>query len=430
MALLVVAAVVAAATTAAPAAAQQRLLPGIWLTQAEVRKLPERGPAWAQVKELADEPMGHADLSNQDSEHDIHVLAAALAWARTGDERYRRKVAAGVADAVGTEHGGRTLALARGLVSYVVAADLIDLSHYDPDKDQRFRAWLASVRGERLKPADNPTLIATHELRPNNWGTHAGASRIAADVYLGDRRDLARAASVFKGWLGDRGTYHGFRFGDSSWQADPKAPVGVNPPGAMKGGQPIGGALPDDMRRGCGLRFPPCPTLYPWEAMQGAVLQAELLSRQGYDAWNWGHQGLRRAADFLYGLHRRYGNPDWAAPAGDAWIPWLLNARYGTRFPVSSPAAPGKGMGFTDWTAARRCPDDRCARPRGAQRSALPVTAREGLGRGGQEDDWPAFVALGAAALVVAIGLVCLRAGRRARRRTRRHVKAGGGRPL
>jgi hypothetical protein len=408
--------VVAAATlavAAAPAAAQ-RPAHGVWLSASEVRALPESGAAWAQVKELADEPMGHADLSNQDSDHDIHVLAAALAWARTGDERYRRKVAAGVSDAVGTEHGGRTLALARGLVSYVVAADLIDLRHYDRDKDQRFRTWLAQVRTEELKPADNPTLVATHELRPNNWGTHAGASRIAADVYLGDRRDLARAASVFKGWLGDRRVYHGFRFGDSSWQADPKAPVGVNPRGAVKDGQSIDGALPDDMRRGCGLRFPPCPTLYPWEAMQGAVVQAELLSRQGYDAWNWGDQALRRAAVFLYRLAARYGAAEWAAPEGDSWIPWLLNARYGTRFPVSAPAEPGKGMGFTDWTAARRCATDRCARPRGPRRTALPVAAREGgSGGGGRDADWPALAALGAVALVVAAALHRTRAGRR-----------------
>ena len=42
-----------------------------------------------------------------------------------------RKAAAGVMDAIGTEKGGRTLALARGLIAYVVAADLIDLRHFD-----------------------------------------------------------------------------------------------------------------------------------------------------------------------------------------------------------------------------------------------------------------------------------------------------------
>jgi hypothetical protein len=402
-------------------AAQPPLRQGIWLTRAEVMRLPERGPAWTQVLDFANEPMGHADLADQDSDHDVHVLAAALAYARTGEDRLRRKAKAGVMDAIGTERGGRTLALARGLVSYVVAADLIDLPHYDSGAARAFRGWLEQVRNERLEPADNPTLVTTHELRPNNWGTHAGASRIAADIYLGDQRDLARAAAVFKGWLGDRSTYHGFRYGeDLSWQADPQSPVGVNPPGATRDGQSIDGALPDDMRRGCSLRFPPCPTLYPWEAMQGAVVQAELLSRQGFDAWNWGHQALRRAATFLFDLHRRYGAEDWGAPAGDAWIPWLLNARYGTRFPTTLPASPGKGMGFTDWTAAQPCAGGGCARPKGERRGVVPVAAPVRLpaspsGSGG--DGW-VLPAIGGAVLAVLAGLVLLLT-RRSRARSR-----------
>jgi len=368
---VLVAAVMIGALTASPAwGAGGPLQPGIWVSNAEVMRLPASGPAWDQLTQLANEPMGHADLSDQDSAHDVHVLAAALVYARTHEERLRAKAAAGVMDAIGTERGGRTLALARGLVSYVVAADLIDLAHYDPGKAAAFRSWLAAVRAEELEPADNPTLIATHELRPNNWGTHAGASRIAADIYLGDQRDLARAAAVFKGWLGDRSTYHGFRYGeDLSWQANPAEPVGVDPPGATRDGESIDGALPDDMRRGCSLHFPPCPTLYPWEAMQGAVVQAELLSRQGYDAWNWGDQALRRAATFLFDLHRRYGAEEWSAPAGHSWIPWLLNARYRTAFPTTLPAPPGKGMGFTDWTAAAR----EGSRPRGPRRDVSPV---------------------------------------------------------
>jgi hypothetical protein len=324
-----------------------------------------------QVKRYAQQRTRPPDLSDQDSPADVHVLAAALVYARTGDAQMRREAAAGVIGAIGTERGGRTLALARGLVSYVVAADLVDLDHYDPARAGAFREWLAAVRTERLAPVDYPTLVATHELRPNNWGTHAGASRIAADIYLGDQQDLARAAAVFKGWLGDRAAYHGFRYGeDLSWQADPGAPVGVDPRGAVRGGESLDGALPDDMRRGCSLRFPPCPTLYPWEALQGAVVQAELLSRQGYDAWSWGDQALRRAASFLFGLYDRYGAREWGAPSGDGWIPWLLNARYGTSFPTKVPATPGKGMGFTDWTAAAGT-----ATPRAPLRTVAPVAA-------------------------------------------------------
>ena len=135
--------------------------------------------------------------------------------------------------AIGTEKGGRTLALGRNLVSYVIAADLIDLKRYDAGSDQQFRSWLAAVRKETL---DGKTLISTHEVRPNNWGTHAGASRVAADRYLGDKADLARAAQVFKGWLGDRSAYAGFKYGELAWQAARRA-GGHQSQGCDKNGQ-------------------------------------------------------------------------------------------------------------------------------------------------------------------------------------------------
>ena len=159
---------------------------------------------------------------------------------------------------------------------YVLAADLIDLRDFDPGKDRVFRRWLRKVRTERLAPRARPTLIDTHEFAANNWGTHAGASRIAADAYLGDRKDLARAAAVFKGYTGDRSAYAGFNFGDDqSWQADPAHPVPIVHRAGAGAACVLDGALPDDMRRGCARRRDPCPTRYPWEAMQGIVAQAE-----------------------------------------------------------------------------------------------------------------------------------------------------------
>jgi hypothetical protein len=400
-------AVALAAPAAAPAAG--RWTPGIWLARSEVMRLPMQGPAWAQLRRFADKPVHQPNLSNQDSRADVKVLAAALVYARTGDKRLRSKVADALMKVIGTERDGRTLALARGLVAYVVAADLINLRRYDPSRARAFGDWLASVRNEPLEPHDYPTLVTTHELRPNNWGTHAGASRIAADIYLRDASDLARAAAVFKGWLGDRAVYAGFQFGeDLSWQADPQAPVGVNPLGATRDGNSIDGALPDDMRRGCSLRFPPCPTLYAWEAMQGAVVQAELLARQGYDAWNWNDQALRRAASFLFDLHTKYGAEAWAAPSGHAWIPWLLNARYGTHFPTALPAAPGKGMGFTDWTDAAGCPLGDCTKPRGGPRQVVPVAAPRPLPSRSKSDDdaVPPLAFVVAGLVLVAVVLV------------------------
>jgi Alginate lyase len=393
------------AATGSDTSSGPRLRRWIWISPAQLRRLPESGPAWEQVLAAADSKMGHADLSDQDETHDTTVLAVALVYARTGEERYRRKAAAGIMDAIDTEHGGRTLALARGLLAYVVAANLIDLHDWDAAQDGVFRKWLDRVRFERLEPDARPTLIATHERAPNNWGAHAGASRMAADVYLGDAADLARAAAVFKGYLGDRSAYRGFRFGaDDSWQADPSAPVGVLPVGARKDGHDLSGALPDDMRRGCSFRWPPCGTRYPWEALQGLTAQAEILFRQGYDAYDWQHQAIRRATEFLLRLNRRFPDDGWATPNVDEWLLWLLNDRYGLRVPVTATAGPGRGMGFTGWTHARRpCPDLVCRRPSAPLRLVVPIVPPESGGRAAP--DLPS-AGLGAAVLAIVAGLL------------------------
>jgi hypothetical protein len=322
---------------------------GIWISLGELRQLPRSGSAWRRLKTTADGKLGEANLSDQVSNHDVRTLATALVFARTGKEAYRSKAVDGIMSAIGTEDGGRTLALGRNLVSYVIAADLVNLRDYDPDRNRKFQDWLKKVRHERLS---GRTLVGTHEDRPNNWGTHAGASRVAVAVYLGDQKDLARAAKVFHGWLGDRSAYAGFVWGNKlDWQADPDKPVGVNPTGAMKDGEVIGGAIPPEMRRGGKFQFPPKRTDYPWGALSGALVQAQMLDRQGYDVWGWEGQALRRAVQFLHNLDVEYNR--WWADGDDSWMPWLVNKSYGTSFPTEPVTLPGKNMGFTDWTHAR-----------------------------------------------------------------------------
>jgi hypothetical protein len=319
--------------------------PGIWTSRQELARLPTAGPAWAQLKAAADGNFGKAEIADQNSNHDVRTLAAALVYARTGDQSYRAKAADAVMAAIETENDDRTLALGRNLVSYVLAADLIDFKRYDAAREQQFRGWLDGVRREDL---DGRTLISTHEDRPNNWGAHAGASRIAAAIYLGDQADLDRAAQVFKGWLGDRAAYAEFEYDkDMSWHADPENPVGVNPAGAQRDGHRIDGAIPDDMQRGGKFRWPPKRTNYPWGAMEGAVVQAELLSRAGFDAWNWQDRAMLRATQFLLETDREAGG--WWAEGDDEWMPWVINNAYGEKFPAALPARPGKNLGWTDW---------------------------------------------------------------------------------
>lgn len=117
----------------------------------------------------------------------------------------------------------RTLATARNLAAYVIAADLVRL---EPAQDAVFRDWLSQLLHKNI---DGRTLANTQEDRANNWGTMAAASRAAAAAYLGDHVELDRTAQVFRGFLGDRSAYADFDFeSDASWQADPSAPVGIN----------------------------------------------------------------------------------------------------------------------------------------------------------------------------------------------------------
>jgi hypothetical protein len=105
------------------------------------------------------------------------------------------------------------------------------------------------------------------------------------------------------------------------------------------------------MRRGCALKVPPCHTDYAWESLQGVLVQAQILSRHGYDAWHWSNSAVLRAALFLQRLNEQFGG--WWAAEDDSWQPWLLNHAYGTHLPAQTPTSPGKIAGWTDWTFGR-----------------------------------------------------------------------------
>jgi hypothetical protein len=316
--------------------------PGVWLSPEEVLALPTEGPGWDGLVKVASSQWDPPDLSDQDNTTDTDALAGALYAVRLDDAAMRQRVEDVLEEVPGTEDGARTLALARNLPSYVIAADLLDY------REPRFQAWLDTIR---FKLFDGRTLISTHEERPNNWGTHAGAARIALDRYLGDDEDLARAAAVFKGFLGDRESYAGFVYDeDISWQADKERPVGINAPGATIDGNDVDGLLPEEARR-VGSFVWPYPveakgSNYVWEALQGVTVQAELLHRAGYDSWNWQDRAVYRAFRWLYEV------ADFPAEGDDTWQVWLVNRAYDVGLPTISPTKPGKNMAFTDWTHA------------------------------------------------------------------------------
>lgn len=318
---------------------------GIWISPAELAALPMSGAAWTQVNNVANGSLGTPNISDQDSDHDVNTLATALVAMRTGNASLREKAASAIMAAIETENGGRTLALGRNLAGYVIAADVIQLSSYDPSRDATFRAWLSGVRTETL---DGRTLVSTQEDRPNNWGTMASGALVAADLYLGDTTALNRAADVFHGWLGNRSVYSDFAYGELDWQCNPSLPVGVNPVGCTKSGHNIDGVLPDDQRRTGGFTWPPPCGNYTHGALQGSLVAAWMLGRAGYDVWNWESQALRRSEVWLYGAFD--GKASCPATGDDAGYPLIVNKVYGTSFSASLTASPGKNMAWLGWT--------------------------------------------------------------------------------
>jgi hypothetical protein len=309
----------------------------IWIARERLLTLPTSGTSWERLVDDATGSWGAADISDQNSNHDVYTLAGALYAVRMNDTAMRSKVITAIESAIGTEAGGRTLALGRNLTGYVLAADLVGY------RSDRFSTWLQSVRSE---PLDGKTLISTHEERPNNWGTHAGAARIAADRYLGDDNDLARAVTVFQGYLGDRSAYAGFKFGDPEWQAEGTPPVPINPKGSIKRGVVVDGAIVDDVRRcACAVTSPAPRENYQWEAMQGIVTQAELLGSAGYQGvWGWSDAAIRRAAEFLY------QQADFPAEGDDSFLTYLIDANIGTAYSAGVDERSGKSIGYTGWT--------------------------------------------------------------------------------
>ena len=273
-------------------------------------------------------------------------MAVALVYARTGTASYRTKAANAIMSIIGTEGNARSLALGRNIASYVIAAELINLGNYDSAKDQQFRTWLRAIL--RRVNSEGRSIITCHEERPNNWGTMCGASRIASDIYLGDKTDLARAATVFHGWSGDRSAYAGFDFGDvNSWTCDTANLRAVNPVGCTKEGHDLSGAPIDDVRRGGSYKWPPAATNYAWGGLSAAIAQAEMLHRAGYPAYEWEQRAMFRGMEFVT------KNMASSQSGSTEWLSWLANYRYGTNYPTKTPVAWGRLMHWTDWTHKR-----------------------------------------------------------------------------
>lgn len=326
---------------------------GIWLSQAQVDKLSlEPSPELSVVLAYANAKAVTPSIKDQESMTNVTYLAKALMFARTKDDKYGLQVVDAIRYLTENpiEAGSRALALGRELPAYVIAADLSNLKALNPALHTKFSEKLFYLL-HTFETVQGPASLAeSSEKRPNNWGAHALAARIAIDMYLEDTADLAFTSELFRGYLGDRSAYAGFKFGDDlSWQADPKTPVSINPVGA-KLKTPDGvehdvdGAQPEELRRKGSFTWPiPTDNTYPWEALQGLVVGATMLKRAGYAAFDWSDSAILRAVAFLL-------RNNWPPSGDDRWQAYLINRAYGTNLVEDPKATPGKNMAFTQWT--------------------------------------------------------------------------------
>lgn len=331
------------------------------MNKTELDALPTTGAPWNYVNTIANASWPVPDLANQDGEHNMHCLAAALVYARTGNLAMRTKARNGIMAAIPTFNaaGNPGLAPHRQVAGYVLAADFIGLTGAD---ETDFRAFLMDMLTLRIGSHSTWGYIReTHRDSDNNWGSWAGASRIAADLYLGDQAsDLAEAANCTKGFFGDRTAWSQFKGQTSNeepgvltWACVPTM-AGYTPVNGTctLSGINVDGAVPKDIwREATPLTWPPPAkgASYQMETIAGTMLQAELLYRNGYPTiYNASNQALRRMA----GLISRSGNSGgvgWNPGRVQFHTPWLLNRRYAGLNLPTVPAQYGRSLGFTDW---------------------------------------------------------------------------------
>jgi hypothetical protein len=337
---------------------------GIWISTAELRNQPTSGVQWQAVYSLASGSLGTADVSNQDSNHDVNTLAAAIVCARTNE--FCDKAKQGLLSAIGTESGARWLAIGRNLTAYTIAADLINLrSDGNPSSDgSRIQAWLTSFLTRQL--ANNNTGVP-ESVVPFGSGSNAsaqeGAMYAAIAAYTKDTAKLNYVWNRFRLYSCDKvnnpETTIDIGTGISSgWTHDTNNPCAVNPKGTTKvaGGvsRRIDGAIINDMRRGGDFAWPPGYTSYPWVGLEGYVPAALILYRAGYPAFEVANKAVARTFEYLWYLKQETGNTDWFDGSRADETTHLINKYYGTNYPVQSAIGGGRTFGFTGYTHPTR----------------------------------------------------------------------------
>jgi hypothetical protein len=310
---------------------------GLWSSEAELKKNPVAGQAWEAVLEAANTDFSKPVINNNNSNDDVNCLAAAIVYARTGNNLYREKVISALEYNVSKGNPGfdsnGILTWCRNTGAYALAADLIGYHN------KRIEEWFRNMVEVYRDPGNhNNTIEEIFYRRANNWGTQAFGTLCAVYAYLGDRTKLQRIRNYWVQMV--TGPNPGATYGsDISWHADPGNLRLINPAGSVKEGINIDGIMPDDMRRNGSFSNPPpkAITSYHWEALQGIISGARILER--YDPelsiWGIGDKAILRAVKILETDWKTKYNEqgsNWASTGDDVWMLPFIDSVYGTDF--------------------------------------------------------------------------------------------------
>ena len=331
---------------------------GIWISPGEIKLRPTSGPEWNAMYTIAQNATSTgADISNQDSNHDIDTLAMALVCVRQDNPAMCAKAKSAVVNAIDTENGGRWLAVGRNLGAYIIAADLLNLrSDSTPTSDgSKVNAWLTRFNTKTLQSNNNANL--QHTFRQSAWNSASNASAqegfayATLSVYLKNQEGLTWSWNAFRRYAGDRTSSHTMTSNDTSWQFQPNDIVGIQDATATKDGCRLDGALANDMARGGSYSCQPGYTSYPWVGLEGAVPATLVLYRAGYPAFSLMNNAILRTHEFLWETRQRTGNADWFDGVRANEVIHIVNIAYHKNFLIQLPVAGGaRTVDFTLWT--------------------------------------------------------------------------------
>jgi hypothetical protein len=308
--------------------------------------LPTSGPGWEAIMARIASPFGGSYTLGTRDESNKDVLANALAGARLGNAAYKDFARDKIEQMMNASRNtGDVLGTLRHLQTYVISADLIDLASFDSALDARFRTWLAGeLRADYAGGGGGGSVVSTHDKKPNNFGTHAGATRIAAALYLDDDAQLKAARDVWYGWAtGDPAYAPSTRvWTGTSWQCGDGRNYGINPTGCSRDGVSLDGVIAEDQER-CGeFSSTPCATNYIHGATDGMTLSFWMLARQGEDPWSWGNKAALRQMEWKYDSGQ-------APYSGFRWQIPVIEDAYGIDLGGNEPTAASTNMAFADW---------------------------------------------------------------------------------